>query len=658
MKIKINARIFLFTFLLVCSTTTIVCAQEDTIGVFRPSEGKWYLNYNLDGTTDKTVQFGMSGDNPVVGDYNRDGTTDIGVFRSGEWILDYGIDGTVNRRFNWGLSTDKPVVGDFNNDGTMDIGVYRSGQWILDYGITGNVDLRVNYGSATDIPVVGKWAALAGIAVNVLSVKSGDEEYAGDAILNTAVVQKAMNYNPINIDGYASNALGQIKTLLPTTKILLINGHAAPGLIQINKQNDEWYYGKKLLPWEYEFNEISSYANMNLAIFMGCNSGNLDFTHGNLVDIIGDKNGRCAMGWTKVLSSYLVPYYNTQLWNQIQQSKTIMESHEIAKTAVKNDGLCQDFHQRMPDVYNEYCNQDALYYRQNNQGCGLALPNGMASQISSIPVQTKNIQPSASIIAITTESIQRFTNSMVKDVYYTGIIHESYADLYAFDSNHSFYLVNNINNRVQSALWFESGSKDQNEIIDLDQGKAIAESFTREKYPEFWNNSDARSTRLVTKNVLDRGGDRQLQYEWWEIYYSSDKNSISHSEVPGLNSVSVTISPYTGHVVEYSEIYTPSVITGFSPVDLTPALTEEQAKKIAENHFQTLGVSDTELPGSESLGLRISTDYNNTPHLEWNFKMTRNQKNGSKDQEFEVKEYAIVSVDAHDGTIIWSAPFN
>jgi len=33
------------------------------------------------------------------------------------------------------------------------------------------------------------------------------------------------------------------------------------------------------------------------------------------------------------------------------------------------------------------------------------------------------------------------------------------------------------------------------------------------------------------------------------------------------------------------------------------------------------------------------------------------QKIGPKDQEFEVKEYALVSVDAHGGTIIWSAPF-
>jgi len=37
--------------------------------------------------------------------------------------------------------------------------------------------------------------------------------------------------------------------------------------------------------------------------------------------------------------------------------------------------------------------------------------------------------------------------------------------------------------------------------------------------------------------------------------------------------------------------------------------------------------------------------------------MTWTQKTGPKDQEFEVKEYALVSVDAHEGTIIWSSPF-
>ena len=47
----------------------------------------------------------------------------IGVFRSGQWILDYGMDGTTNRRLNFGSATDIPVAGDFNNDGKTDIGV-------------------------------------------------------------------------------------------------------------------------------------------------------------------------------------------------------------------------------------------------------------------------------------------------------------------------------------------------------------------------------------------------------------------------------------------------------------------------------------------------------------------------------------------------------
>jgi len=112
-----------------------------------------------------------------------------------------------------------------------------------------------------------------------------------------------------------------------------------------------------------------------------------------------------------------------------------------------------------------------------------------------------------------------------------------------------------------------------------------------------------------------------------------------------------------GNVIGYSETYTPSVSTGIPSVDLTPALTNELAEKIAIDYFQTLGVPDTQLTGPEPLGLRISTDHNNTAHLVWNFEMTRTQKIGPKDQEFEVKEYALVSVDAHEGTIIRSAPF-
>lgn len=90
---------------------------------------------------------------------------------------------------------------------------------------------------------------------------------------------------------------------------------------------------------------------------------------------------------------------------------------------------------------------------------------------------------------------------------------------------------------------------------------------------------------------------------------------------------------------------------------MTPTLTEEQAKQIAADTIQKLGISETQLTGPESLGLRISSDINNYPHLVWNFEVTRSQKMGPKDHEFENREYAFVSVDAHDGTVVRSTPF-
>jgi uncharacterized protein YneR len=634
---------------------------RDGIAIFRPSTGYWYFDYQLDGVVDRSFRYGGSTDRIIVGDWDGDERDGIAIFRpsTGYWYFDYQLDGVVDRSFRYGGSTDTIIKGDWDGDGRDGIAIFRpsTGYWYFDNNLDGTIDVSERFGGNGDIPVVGRWAVPA---LNVLAVKPGDPDYTSDAILNTAVVQRAMNYNPTNIDGYALNVRQTIRSLLLNDHILLINGHSQPGIIQVNKQNDEWYYGKKLLPGEYEFNEISSYANMTLAIFLGCNSGGSDFIHGNLVDVIGDKNGHCAMGWTKELNVNMAPYYNTQLWNQLQQSNSIsiLDAHSIATYIVENDGYCKYLHQTLPNQYNEFCNQDALYYRQNNQGCSLPLPRGMASQASSIPGQTMDGErPSDTIIEKSIESIHQFTNSPVTDIRYSGTTHETYADLYAFDTNHSSYWVNSVNDRVQAGIWFEMGSKDLKEIIDLDQGYSIAESFTREKYPEFWNTSDTRGTKIVTKNKLDRGGDRQLQYEWWEIYYTSNKNTTLYSEIPGLNSVSVTVNPYTGHVIGYSETYTPSVSTGIIPVDLTPALTNEQAEKIAIVHFQTLGVPDTQLTGPGSLGLRISTDQHNIAHLVWNFEMTRTQKIGPKDQEFEVKEYALVSVDAHEGTIIWSSPF-
>ena len=64
-----------------------------TLGCF--AMGSWYLDYNgnrkWDGCgIDKCLSFGRRGDHAVVGDWNGDRKTQIGVLRRGEWHLDNG----------------------------------------------------------------------------------------------------------------------------------------------------------------------------------------------------------------------------------------------------------------------------------------------------------------------------------------------------------------------------------------------------------------------------------------------------------------------------------------------------------------------------------------------------------------------------------------
>ena len=56
--------------------------------------------------------FGISEDVPVAGDYDSDGKTDVGVFRpsNGNWYVLRSADGFA--ALNFGLSGDRPVTSD------------------------------------------------------------------------------------------------------------------------------------------------------------------------------------------------------------------------------------------------------------------------------------------------------------------------------------------------------------------------------------------------------------------------------------------------------------------------------------------------------------------------------------------------------------------
>jgi len=147
----------------------------DTIGVFRPSTGQFLLrNSNTSGNPDLTLTFGQSGDKPLVGDWNGDGVTDIGVFRSGTFILAtvqtvlkspclfcvpvLTTTLTALPQFSFGASGGLPVAGDWNGDGIDTIGVFSNGTFQLKNSNTaGSPDLNFSLGQAGDLPVAGDW---------------------------------------------------------------------------------------------------------------------------------------------------------------------------------------------------------------------------------------------------------------------------------------------------------------------------------------------------------------------------------------------------------------------------------------------------------------------------------------------------------------------
>jgi hypothetical protein len=137
--------------------------------------GFWALDYNGNGqwdgenAGDRFIGLGgVPGDIPVVGDWNGDGRTKVGVFRDGVFALDYngnGVwDGTAtDQYFAWGQAGDKPMLGDWNGDGRTKVGINRHGFWLLDYngnrlwdGIGTDRFIALG-GNPGEIPMVGDW---------------------------------------------------------------------------------------------------------------------------------------------------------------------------------------------------------------------------------------------------------------------------------------------------------------------------------------------------------------------------------------------------------------------------------------------------------------------------------------------------------------------
>jgi FtsP/CotA-like multicopper oxidase with cupredoxin domain/uncharacterized protein YutD len=143
------------------SNTVTPTRKASGIGVFRPSNQRFLLDYNLDGVIDKNFAFGNPTDKSISGDWNSDGLNGVGLFRDSNqrFFLDNNLDGIADRNFVFGLAGDKPISGDWNADGLDGVGLYRNSnqRFFLDNNLDGIADRNFAFGNPNDKPISGDW---------------------------------------------------------------------------------------------------------------------------------------------------------------------------------------------------------------------------------------------------------------------------------------------------------------------------------------------------------------------------------------------------------------------------------------------------------------------------------------------------------------------
>ena len=145
------------------------CDGIDTPGLYRRSDGYAYLrNSNTEGVADIKFFFGNPSDIPIPGDFDGDGCDTVSIYRPAEQRF-YVIDklgsgdaglGFAEHSFIFGDPGDKPFVGDFDGNGTDEVGLHREStgrvyfRFTLDTGVA---DRDFIYGDPGDFLVAGDW---------------------------------------------------------------------------------------------------------------------------------------------------------------------------------------------------------------------------------------------------------------------------------------------------------------------------------------------------------------------------------------------------------------------------------------------------------------------------------------------------------------------
>ena len=240
----------------------------DEIGVFDGTT--WYLDTTGDLSLDTTIVSDASG-LPIVGDFDGDGTDDLAVFNASSDLFSFDLDqdGVTDATISFGFPgvKDRPFSGDWNLDGTDDIGLTTPNQsgnapdesleWYLlvsdGSGLAGDVDSLDHafspapvgndrfgqYGSSLSVPVFGNFDPptadpVTATASSSFDPVSGTLTVTADAA-TSVTVQSSGSLVQVFVDGDVDNGLGSVLTANVTN--LVFSGSDSADTIDLSAVN-------------------------------------------------------------------------------------------------------------------------------------------------------------------------------------------------------------------------------------------------------------------------------------------------------------------------------------------------------------------------------------------------------------------------------------
>lgn len=154
---RLLVALVLLASVLVAAGPAAAVPDEAQVAFFETGLGRWHM----DGIGD--FYYGVPGDQPLLCDWNGDGTDTVGLYRGKSGFLylrQRNTFGVADISIFFGIPEDRPVCGDWNGDGRDTIGVYRPSNatfYLVNANATAYADRQFSFGDGYGTPIAGDW---------------------------------------------------------------------------------------------------------------------------------------------------------------------------------------------------------------------------------------------------------------------------------------------------------------------------------------------------------------------------------------------------------------------------------------------------------------------------------------------------------------------